>query len=270
MSRHLWTRVAISAVAILVAFGHSIWPRFAIDLEALALLVVAAIPWLTDIVKSLEVPGVLRVELQQIRDDLASIRGESADASQVAKAALSCATRRVPSGSPLTDDALFKLAGEYESIRARQKPGKIRTAAMTDIVGQMIGLSSRLSATEVRQLLKDERDGQRLIAYAHLYARPQPEFIPELVDSVTRIERRAFGQYWGIQAIGRIAQVEPASLTPDMVSQLRKFSLRFDNGTDRLAALRAIVGEGAEERRRDKAETLKTSVPSHPPAYSPD
>ncbi|HBQ5984467.1 TPA: hypothetical protein L9A40_002313 [Klebsiella pneumoniae] len=54
---------ALAGVAI-----HVIWPHLAIDAITLGLIVVALLPWLAPIVKSVELPGGLKVELQEIKE----------------------------------------------------------------------------------------------------------------------------------------------------------------------------------------------------------
>lgn len=47
---------------------HVIWPHLAIDAITLGLIVVALMPWLAPLVKSVELPGGLKVELQEIKE----------------------------------------------------------------------------------------------------------------------------------------------------------------------------------------------------------
>ncbi|MCW6541001.1 hypothetical protein ND440_02360 [Yersinia ruckeri] len=54
---------ALAGVAI-----HVIWPHLAIDAITLGLIVVALLPWLAPLVKSVELPGGLKVELQEIKE----------------------------------------------------------------------------------------------------------------------------------------------------------------------------------------------------------
>ena len=56
----------ISAVALLVAGGHLLFPNARIDAVTLALLVIAILPWLGSIFKSVELPGGLKVEYQDL------------------------------------------------------------------------------------------------------------------------------------------------------------------------------------------------------------
>ncbi len=62
-----WLRGAITLAAIILAGAHLLWPHLAIDLITLTLLIVALIPWLAPIFKSLEFPGGWKVEFQDLK-----------------------------------------------------------------------------------------------------------------------------------------------------------------------------------------------------------
>jgi hypothetical protein len=59
-------RQLISLGALLLALAHIAWPAFAIDFVAVALLVIATLPWVAPLVKSLELPGGWKVEFAEI------------------------------------------------------------------------------------------------------------------------------------------------------------------------------------------------------------
>ena len=58
------TQIGISTFAILVAILHVLRPDLTIDTITLALIVVAIIPWLAPLFKSLELPGGWKFEFQ--------------------------------------------------------------------------------------------------------------------------------------------------------------------------------------------------------------
>lgn len=53
--------------ALAVAFVHLIWPTLAIDAITLVLLVIAIVPWLAPIFRSLEFPGGWKIEFQELQ-----------------------------------------------------------------------------------------------------------------------------------------------------------------------------------------------------------
>lgn len=50
-------QIGISFVAGLIATAHIIWPDLSIDTITLALFIIAIIPWLAPLIKSLELPS---------------------------------------------------------------------------------------------------------------------------------------------------------------------------------------------------------------------
>lgn len=69
-------RQIVSLGGLVLALVHIIWPKLAIDAVTLALIVIAILPWLAPLVKSLEVPGGWKVEFQDLQK--AASRAESA------------------------------------------------------------------------------------------------------------------------------------------------------------------------------------------------
>lgn len=69
-------RQVVSLGALLLALSHIIWPQLAIDAVALTLIVIAILPWLAPLIKSLELPGGWKVEFQELQK--AASRAESA------------------------------------------------------------------------------------------------------------------------------------------------------------------------------------------------
>lgn len=59
-------QVAISLAAVVLIFVHLIWPNLKIDAVTVLLVVLAVMPWLTPLFKSLEIPGGLRFEFQEL------------------------------------------------------------------------------------------------------------------------------------------------------------------------------------------------------------
>ena len=64
-------QIVISAAAIALVVVHSVWPSWTIDGITIGLLVVAVLPWLAPLFKSVELPGGWKIEfrdLQRARD----------------------------------------------------------------------------------------------------------------------------------------------------------------------------------------------------------
>lgn len=61
------TQITITVAALIIAFVHLKWPDLKIDSITLTLLLVAVVPWLSQIFKSLELPGGWKVEFQDLQ-----------------------------------------------------------------------------------------------------------------------------------------------------------------------------------------------------------
>ena len=61
------TKILISIVCIVGVAVHLIWPAFKIDLITLILVIVGVLPWTASIIKSLELPGGFKIELQDVK-----------------------------------------------------------------------------------------------------------------------------------------------------------------------------------------------------------
>ncbi len=69
-------RQIVSLGALILALIHIIWPQLAIDAIALVLIIIAILPWLAPLVKTLELPGGWKVEFQELQK--AASRAETA------------------------------------------------------------------------------------------------------------------------------------------------------------------------------------------------
>jgi len=67
MAPHRKTQIVITVVAVALAVGHLIWPDLRIDGITLILLLVAAVPWLLPLFKSVELPGGVKLEFQELQ-----------------------------------------------------------------------------------------------------------------------------------------------------------------------------------------------------------
>jgi hypothetical protein len=73
---HPILQITISAVAIIVAIIHLVWPSLTIDAITITLLVISIFPWLQPLIKSFELPGGWKIEFQDIQK--ARIKAERA------------------------------------------------------------------------------------------------------------------------------------------------------------------------------------------------
>jgi hypothetical protein len=245
MAKDLALRCLVTVAALTAAVIHALFPSVVPDVITAGFLLLAFVPWLAPLIKSVEVPGVGKLELRDIERKAEEAKGAALSAVQ--KADLALASEGNAAGGEVQTTAqhrqeLNTLAEEYNRIREAQRAGAARTSAMAAVVSKMIRASADLTPDEIRQALKERDGGKRLVGYAALYAHPRAELIDDLVASVTHIEDKPFGQYWGIQAIGRVI----GSMTQDQVSKgvvnaLQDFLKRLKPGTDRYYELSGIL-----------------------------
>lgn len=125
------TRIFITIAALALAAGHNIWPEIKVDLITLIFIVVAMLPWLASVIKSLELPGGFKIELNDVKAATEKVSS-------------------IPSGSSAntrderTPPSLPEYAEPYEpTIKA------LREVAQTDprlaLVGLRIELEKRLT-----------------------------------------------------------------------------------------------------------------------------
>lgn len=60
-------KILISGTAIIIMTLHIIWPNLAIDSITITLLILAMIPWVINLLKTIELPGGLKIELNEIK-----------------------------------------------------------------------------------------------------------------------------------------------------------------------------------------------------------
>jgi hypothetical protein len=241
MRKNAVPRIVVSVVALVAAGVHMWMPTLTIDSVTIALLVIAAVPWLQPLIRSIELLGV-KLELQELQSKVAEAQGAAASATR--QAGLALASGVSPGGETFASDTaggINALAQEYNHIRETQRPGDARTAAMTSVVRRMIEAASSVQEFDVDAALQEANRGLRLFAYAYLYARPDPRWLSPLVASVTIKEDKPFGQYWGLQAIGRVQANAAPNVLREAKDKLLAFGAKVPPGTDRDYEIKSVV-----------------------------
>ncbi|OOG39366.1 hypothetical protein [Rhodanobacter sp. C05] len=115
-------RWLISAVAVLIAVGHFVWPSFSLDTTYIIALVIAFIPWLAPVIKSVELPGGFKIEVQDLKEITDKLTGMVAE----------------PEHSPRVDAAPPQQQQQYRPQQSQHAPASvepfiaIRQLAATD------------------------------------------------------------------------------------------------------------------------------------------
>lgn len=128
-------------------------------------------------------------------------------------------------------DLLSDLVDEYGVVRAGPR-GPARTAAMTAIVGAMTREFARAPWFDAEEALASRLDGLRLAGYVAMFARPEPDLLPLLVEA-TVAEPLGFNQYWAVRALTTTVDAAPAALSPSDLARLRALRERLPSGSDR-------------------------------------
>ncbi|HVF44674.1 MAG TPA: YEATS-associated helix-containing protein [Pyrinomonadaceae bacterium] len=188
---------------------------------------------------ALEAKGTANSAENKVGFALASPGGAPAAFSQGAGTGTRAGTG---TGGASPEDTIEQLMEEYNHIRETQKPSPARTDAMTRVIRQMSGVAPSLQEFDASALKETANRGRRLAAYASLYAMPDFQLLPELVESVAGIKDEPFAQYWGILSIGKVIGGRDKSQVPaQVVEQLRQLSVSLSAGTDRKHELSRVL-----------------------------
>jgi hypothetical protein len=225
-----------------------------VDTVDITLFAIAVLPWVAYLFKSIELPGGVKLELQEIRRELELTSGKADSASTQATAALASSTKRNEQPTQVAQSAsaatqLADLIAQYDHIRATQSSGQARTDAMTEIVQRMINLAPDVKDFDVANALFSEQRGTRLAAYSFLWALPNRDLLDQLVESVTNREDKPFGQYWGILAMRRLLGSDSSlHLSNKQRTSLLTFLQQLPRRSDRYAELLPLLGRLDRER----------------------
>lgn len=263
---------AISSIAlILVVIGLFVPGR--INEWTVALLLVAALPWLMPLIDHLELPGGSKIKLRKAVEQTEAARDEAErgaeqalEQANLASAAAQDAKMRVtelearlkvmeqkeskpgePEAAPESDQAktIQELARQYNEIREEEGASWSRTSKMTKVVQALMDATERVSGFDVAAALQNQANGGlRLAGYASLYRAPDPNLLATLVDAAIDVETTAFGQYWALRAIAQVVEAMGATPPdPAVVRRLRTWQGRIKSGTDRYYALTRILND---------------------------
>ena len=100
--------------------------------------------------------------------------------------------------------------------------------------------SDESADVRVSALLESDDRKSRVAAYAYRYANPVPALIGALVDAVVAEDTR-FGQYWGVRALRRHVDADPASLDAATRRRLERFATTLEPASDGADELRQLL-----------------------------
>src|SRR5258706_9699571 len=200
---HLRLRAFVSAVAVAAILSRHFFSLH-IDSITIALLLLGFLPWLAPLIKSIEIPGVGKIEMQEVKAKAEEAKGAAESAVRKVEFALANTAQKQSGVSPSDTSAgavqaeWKSLTDEYSRLRDIMPESPVRTSIMTQTISKMIRLAPLVPEYDVSSHLQQKGPGDRLGAYAFLYVRPDPTYFFEVVDALADIEDKKFNQYWGI------------------------------------------------------------------------
>ncbi|MFP8960702.1 hypothetical protein ACLIYP_09080 [Streptomyces nanhaiensis] len=255
--RRRWTGAAVTCAATALALVHVLFPELSIDSTAVALLVIALVPWLGDLFHSIELPGGARLEYRRLEERIGAAEERATRLDQQVDGA--AATARVAlaaaNGPDLEDrrgteddaswaaGALERLVTEYAQVRERMPSSSLRTARQERIFGEMLKVAPRVPGFDTDAMLASEKPGERLAALARLYTEPDPAKLEVLLDAAAR-EELPFLLYWCANTTDRLLSGTAAdtdSVPVGLVRRLRTRLAEVPGGSDRARSLRRVL-----------------------------
>ncbi|MBO0803896.1 MAG: hypothetical protein J2P25_12580 [Nocardiopsaceae bacterium] len=231
----LWISIGVTAVAVIAAAAHVVWPRLKIDFVTVILLAIAALPWLRGIVSSVDFPGGASIKLADRRQAVARDQQETIDAVR----SVATAGGEIPSDEKLAE--IYSLGDKYEEIRATMPSGQRRTRSMGQIARQILSLMP-LDEYDPGDDLLSPRAGRRLVAYLALMVEPDGRRAEELVQTLTEREGIPYNQSWALRALNRIIETSgPDPLSDRSIRQLAGMRDGLKPGLDRQLVLVDLV-----------------------------
>ncbi|WP_406510566.1 hypothetical protein [Streptomyces sp. NBC_00212] len=196
----------ISVGAVGAAAVHIVKPDVKIDGATLVLAAIAIVPWLGDLFESIELPGGAKFQYRKLEERLeaAEQRAEDVrlavnDASRQARVALVASGDESVQGEEAAE-GVGRLMAEFTELRRSMHSTPARTLRQERIFAELVRLAPQLVDFDIAGALGSADGGIRLTAYARLYACPEGEFLPALVEAAAE-EVLPFGQFWALQAV---------------------------------------------------------------------
>jgi len=230
-------QVIVTVAALAIVSVHHFWPAFHADAFTATFLLVAVLPWLGPLLKSIKLPGGLEVELRELREEIDQTKG--AVASATIRAQVGAATVSGSRGqSSLVEEhgtraSLLALGTEYERVRDSSPEGWARTESMSQVLARMFREADSIRELDIVPLLASTSRGERLAGIAYAHQHPSAEEARPLVTALSKGEDTPFGQYWILRVLRRIAEVSPSAFGEDLRRILRTYRDSLTSGTDR-------------------------------------
>jgi hypothetical protein len=137
-------KYTITLLALVIAIVHLIWPGIRIDAITVTLIVVAVLPWLSSLFKSIELPGGLKIEYQELEQIEERARNAGLLTEEATKTTENYAFQTVA-----TTDPNLALAG----LRIELEKRLIKLAESRDLKATRQGINTLLVDLNRRELI---------------------------------------------------------------------------------------------------------------------
>ncbi|MFI9806016.1 hypothetical protein ACIHEJ_16920 [Streptomyces sp. NPDC052301] len=135
-----------------------------------------------------------------------------------------------------------RLAARYDEIRWTMSSGRARTAAMGEVVDEMIDVLRGDRDFDVVGRLRSDDPGWRLAAAAYLYANPDPAWGRELAEAAVS-EDKPFNEYWALKALREVFRGHCELLDDETRQLLQRRMNQLPPGNDRAGQIRKLLRE---------------------------
>lgn len=148
-------RWSISVICCLLLAGHLIWPKLSLDLTSTILLIVGLLPWLAPVIKSIELPGGFKIEVQDLKLATEKIVGSDSEPIKARLANITTLTQTAETDSLAmlrqlaTDDPNLTLVGFRIEIERRLNA----LAAKHDLVTRQKSAGHLLRILQTRNVI---------------------------------------------------------------------------------------------------------------------
>jgi|GEM_PF-1639940 len=144
---------------------------------------------------------------------------------------------------------LHALARTYERLRATLPSGSQRTFEMTKVTAQAraAAQATPITSADAIELFKEEGDGSRIVALAVMRTRPDPAYLPFILEAIDH-SRSAFEQYQALrtaQSLLPILNTEQKQQLAQVIYHQRSGEPRthISRDSDRWAVSDDILGQ---------------------------
>lgn len=147
-------RWGITIGAICLTLAHNVFPQVKLDTTSIILLIIALVPWLAPIVKSVELPGGFKIEVQDVKEATDKVTATVVEPAEVNLSGMRTANVRGED----SDDSLVALRQIFQS-----DPNLAMVGFRIEIEGRLATLArryhldpSRKSASQLLRMLQEK------------------------------------------------------------------------------------------------------------------